>query len=71
MTKKFFMKVSPKAAQGIVRVYESRGYEVHAKPHSDGDFVVVVMKQEPQARSRSGFFTRLRKARSDTHRVYG
>ncbi len=68
MTKKFFMNVSPKAAQGIVRVYESRGYEVHAKPQSDGDFVVVVMKQE--ARARGGLLSRLKKSRTGAHSAY-
>lgn len=70
MTKKFFMKVSPKAAQGIVRLYESRGYEVHAKPQSDGDFVVVVMKHEP-TRARSSILSRFRKDRARADRAYG
>lgn len=64
MTKKFFTKVSPKAAKGIMRVYESRGYEVHAKPQSNGDFVVVVMKGDEAPRR--GLFGR-RKAKSPQH----
>jgi len=70
MTKKFFMKVSPKAAQGIFRVYESRGYEVHAKPQSDGDFVVVVMKGEPP-KARGSMLSRFRKDRASADRAYG
>lgn len=50
MTKKFFTKASPKAAKGIMRLYASRGYEVHAKPQADGDFVVVVMKNDEAPR---------------------
>lgn len=46
MTKKFFMKASPKAAKGIMRVYRELGYEVHAKPQDNGDFVVVVVKRD-------------------------
>lgn len=61
MTKKFFTKVSPKAAQGIVRLYESEGYEVHAKPQSNGDFVVVVLKHDGVAQPNSGLFSRLKR----------
>lgn len=61
MTKTFFTKVSPKAAQGIVRVYESRGYEVHAKPQSNGDFVVVVVKNDPGPESSKGILSRFKR----------
>ncbi|GGN51344.1 hypothetical protein GCM10011349_23840 [Novosphingobium indicum] len=55
MTKKFFTKVSPKAAKGIVRLYESKGYDVHAKPQANGDFVVVVIKKDSETSPRSLF----------------
>lgn len=61
MNKQFFTKVSPKAAQGIVRLYEREGYEVHSKPQSDGDFVVVVVKRDTVARTKDGLFSRLSK----------
>lgn len=61
MTKKFFTKVSPKAAQGIVRLYEREGYEVHSKPQANGDFVVVVVKHDSAARAKTGFFARAKK----------
>lgn len=46
MTKKFFTKVNPKAAQGIRKAYESEGYQVHAKLGSDGLATVVVIKDD-------------------------
>jgi hypothetical protein len=44
MTKKFFAKASAKAAGGIRRLYESKGYEVHAAVQSDGSIMVVAIK---------------------------
>lgn len=61
MTKKFFTKVSPKAAQGIVRLYEGEGYEVHSKPQANGDFVVVVVKRDTAPRAHAGLFARAKK----------
>lgn len=46
MTKKFFTKASPKAAAGIRRVFESKGYEVHAELQTDGTVTVVAVKGE-------------------------
>ena len=46
MTKKFFTKVSPKAAGGIRRVYESKGYEVRAKIQTDGSVTVVAARND-------------------------
>lgn len=46
MTKKFFTKASPKAASGIRRVYEGKGYEVRAKLQTDGSVTVVAFKDE-------------------------
>ena len=46
MTKKFFTKASPKAAAGIRKLYESQGYEVHAKLQSDGTVTVVAARDE-------------------------
>ncbi len=43
MTKKFFTKASPKAVQGIRRMYEALGAEVHAKLQNDGTSIVVVI----------------------------
>ena len=42
--KKFFTKVSPKAAGGIRRVYEAKGYEVRAQMQSDGSLMVVATR---------------------------
>lgn len=61
MSKKFFTDVSPKAAKGIIRLYENEGYEVHAKPQSNGDFVVVVIDRDGSGRSAGGLFARFRR----------
>lgn len=44
MTKKFFTKASPKAADGIRRLYERKGYEVRANLQTDGTVTVVAVK---------------------------
>lgn len=54
MTKKFFVHVSPKAAEGIRRVYTKAGAEVHAKVGADGNATVVVISNEGSFSSRSG-----------------
>ncbi|API58072.1 hypothetical protein BSL82_01150 [Tardibacter chloracetimidivorans] len=46
MTKKFFTKVSPKAVEGIRRVFERDGAEVHAQLQSDGTAIVVVISPD-------------------------
>lgn len=46
MTKKFFTRVSPRAVEGIRRVYENKGAEVHAKIQADGSSIVVVIMQD-------------------------
>lgn len=50
--KKFFTKVSPKAVDGIRRVYEARGAEVHAKIQSDGSAIVVVTMGQSKSGSK-------------------
>lgn len=55
MSKKFFTKVSPKAAGGIKRVYESEGYEVLAKVSADGSLTVVAVKGDDR-KSATGLF---------------
>lgn len=50
MTKMFFTKVSPKAANGIRRIYEGKGYEVRAKVQGDGTVTVVAMKDESRGK---------------------
>ena len=46
MAKKFFTKVSPRAAKGIKRVYEAKGYEVHAKMGANGSMTVVAVDRK-------------------------
>lgn len=53
MKKKFFTKVSPKAVNGIRKVYEARGDVVHAKRDNQGHYTVVVIMDEAQDHSRS------------------
>lgn len=43
MAKKFFTKASPKAAAGIRRLYQGKGYEIHSKVENDGSMTVVVL----------------------------
>lgn len=43
MAKKFFVNVSPKAAEGIRRAYAKIGAEVHAQVGSNGQVTVVVI----------------------------
>jgi len=50
MTKKFFTSVSPKAALGIRKVYESEGYEVRVKTQDDGLLTVVAAKRSEEKR---------------------
>lgn len=44
MTKKFFTKASPKAAGGIRRLYEGKGYKVRSMLQTDGTVTVVAVK---------------------------
>lgn len=44
MTKKFFTKASPKAAGGIRRLYEGKGYKVRSTLQTDGTVTVVAVK---------------------------
>ena len=53
MSKKFFTNVSPKAVEGIRRLYESRGAEVHAELQSDGTAIVVVYLPESASKKRA------------------
>lgn len=46
MTKKFFTKASPKAAGGIRRLYEGKGYQVRAELQTDGTVTVVAIKDQ-------------------------
>jgi hypothetical protein len=62
MNKKFFTKVSPKAAGGIKKVYEQEGYEVRAKVSADGSLTVVAVKGDD--RPPSGLLARAKGARS-------
>lgn len=52
MTKKFFTKVSPRAVDGIRRMYEQRGAEVHAKLQNDGTAIVVVTMEDDSSSKR-------------------
>ncbi|ABD25484.1 hypothetical protein Saro_1039 [Novosphingobium aromaticivorans DSM 12444] len=44
MAKKFFTKASPRAAAGIRRLYEGKGYTVRSMLQTDGTVTVVAMK---------------------------
>lgn len=52
MTKKFFVHVSPKAAEGIRRAYTKAGAQVHAKVGDDGNATVVVISKDGPSVSR-------------------
>lgn len=52
MAKKFFVHVSPKAAEGIRRAYTKAGAEVYAKVGDDGNATVVVVSKDGRALSR-------------------
>ncbi|MFN3457959.1 MAG: hypothetical protein ACK4Z8_10340 [Novosphingobium sp.] len=44
MIRKFFIKASPRAAGGIRRLYESKGYTVRSLLQTDGTVTVMAMK---------------------------
>lgn len=55
MTKKFFLKASPKAARGIRRLYEMLGAEVHVMLDNDGTTTVVVIMPDNTRRKKPSY----------------
>jgi hypothetical protein len=56
MAKKFFVNVSPKAYEGIRKVYETAGAEVHAKVESGGNLTVVAILPDDVKPRKRRFF---------------
>jgi hypothetical protein len=63
VTKKVFLRASPRAAEGIRRVYEEKGADVSVQLQSDGSIAVVVTIDEERNLGR-GFLRRKMQGRS-------